>query len=178
MPIGRSGEEKLMFRYKIQVKSIGMPRELLKGRGMAKIVKAGLTAAIDLWHEKFLPRHFRSGAFHRYKYHERTRHTLYRKRARARKLGRPDIRLPLIWTGTTRREVVRRIAISGNRRRMLGTMNSSHVFKRCKDGSPSYVADEITAVSVMEASRMGVVASRVMSELMQDNKMRKVIRIT
>jgi len=71
----------------------------------AKTVNAaasvGLLAAARLWHEKFLPMHFREGASGRYGYRKRSVKYMIRKRRR-----RGHSR-PLVWTNQMREMLTR-----------------------------------------------------------------------
>lgn len=73
-------------------------------RGLVRVYRkarrAGLRAAAELWFKEILPEHFRPGAEKRYRYKERTKGYLRRKRRE----GRGN--LPLVYTGTLREKML------------------------------------------------------------------------
>lgn len=85
-------------------------------RGFAKAQKAAVGKAIRYWHSRFLPRHFRAGAFGRYGYGRRT--TKYQER-KERRFGH---RRPLVRTGLTQDQATRWIYVRGTSKMMTGRM--------------------------------------------------------
>lgn len=89
-----------MLPIQITVKS--RPPEVSK-RAWSAATKAGFQAAGKLWHEKFLPDHFKPGAAQRYSYRPRSRKYLEAK-LKAGRSGRAvdGGRTPLVYTGLMR----------------------------------------------------------------------------
>ena len=74
-------------------------------REVTTAINAGLEGAVKYWHRNLVPGHFKQGAAHRYSYAPRTP-------AYCRRKGRvKGHQLPLVWSGTMRDQVLRRVDI-------------------------------------------------------------------
>jgi hypothetical protein len=93
----------------------------IAARAFVDCVNAGLEKAVLMWHQRFAPTHFEHSA--RWKYGYALRTPKYRK-AKLRKLGHE---IPLIWSGTFQRQVLRAIEIRRLRTRaeVSGKMRAS-----------------------------------------------------
>jgi hypothetical protein len=98
------------------------PPQTLK-RGYAKAMKAALTKAVQHWHTRFLPRHFRAGAFARYGYKKRYHRESSLTRSQ-RRMGKVFTHnpVPLVETGLLRDQATRWIYARGTSKMMTGRM--------------------------------------------------------
>jgi hypothetical protein len=94
-------------------------------RGFSKAMKGALAKAIKHWHTRFLPRHFRAGAFARYGYkkrHIRRRRFIHRGRKPKYPGEIYGTATPLVDTGLLRDQATRWIYIRGTSKMMTGRM--------------------------------------------------------
>jgi hypothetical protein len=115
------------------------------------------------WSNKYLPKHFNSGASSRYGYAKRRAKYLRRKR----RLGDAGIlprggRADLVFTGAMEREIMAsRHNIRGFPSRATVTMKGPHYFRiRPKNPNHPNLANEVNAVAPTERSQLVKVASR------------------
>ena len=156
--------------------SIGMPREILKGRGMRKYIKETMLEVGKYWHEKMLPRHFEPGAANRYKYKKRTiKHIKTENRmVRAGRLPAEAV-LPLVYTGKTRRQA-KRAEYGGTAKKFSVKLRLSNIYKRFSKGKPSYLPAEITKVTHAEEKILAKVFEGIMAGKLNRDKTRKKVR--
>jgi len=163
---------------RITITSIGMPRDWLKTSDDMgkKIVKPVLQTLVNYWHTKFLPRHFRTGAFAKYNYKPRTARYLKRKQRMAEH-GNYQARLPLVFTGALKSQVSRMISISGTGKKATGRMSAPrYIYMYGKGGNHPYLAGEVTTVSPDEAEKLTKLADDMMSKAMRDRTETTVTR--
>lgn len=124
----------------------GAPHQ--KMRGFKSAVKAANIDAVEEWHEEYLPVHFTSSAPRKYRYAKRvgegepetrvSRYTIpgnFRVRHSARnnayywrKKRQKGHTLPLVWSGRSKREMIRRIRVTGTSKSASGTMYPPRYF--------------------------------------------------
>jgi len=117
--------------------------------------KAGMEAAANLWHEKYVRHHFATYAAVKYGYQPRKPRTQKRKRAAA-KAGQAikGGRVPLVWTGLLERQMLRRgILRVYPSRFVLRKPAGPYVTSRPRGNRPNMVT-EITTVIPSEERAM------------------------
>jgi len=161
------------------ITSIGMPKDMLKSRDYfgKKLTKPALQKAVEFWHDKFMPTHFRPGAANKYKYRPRKTKTIIRKNRLAAK-GLPEARLPLIWSGATKRQISRMIRVTGTAKTASGRMSGPrYIHMYSKGGDRPYLAGEITAVTKKEANELAKLIENEMTQKIQTDTTRTVERV-
>jgi hypothetical protein len=162
----------------VTITEIGMPEAMFKGKDVfgKKIVKPVLKQLIKIWHEKYMPRHFRSGAPTKYKYRRRKPESMRRKQILARTLGRSN--LPLVFTGRLRREVSQTIKVVGTKAGARGTLKGPrYLYRYSKGGARPHLAGEITTVSADEmAEQLKWIEQETLKRINWD-KTKKVVKI-
>ncbi len=133
-----------------------MPADILKAKDDFgdKLTRPAMLEAIELWHNKFLPGHFRPGASQKYNYSKRAISTMNRKEGIAR-TGRRDALLPLVHSGRMRREVSRVIRVSALKtgKRAHGVMSGPRQLSIRRPGYPD-LQRELTAITREEAQQL------------------------
>jgi len=162
----------------MKITSVGMPTEILSGRGLAAPIRLALTEAIEVWHGKMLPRHFRGGAAERYGYRPRKAATVKRKYRFAAATGNYEARLPLVWTGRLRRMVTSAVCVTTSRAKGRGHLRApgyAHMYSR--GGNRPYLAGEVLTVIDDEAEALGRVVEWTLTALLNGNRRRRVLRV-
>lgn len=97
------------------------PRAVQKAMRAASKDMGGQT--IEKWHAKYVGLHFKAGAFARYGYANRT------KAYQDRKQRTHGHRNPLVWSGESRRMVMREVRISATSKTATGKLRTPPHFK-------------------------------------------------
>jgi hypothetical protein len=117
-------------------------------RELRRAVKDENAATIQRWHRVFLPKHFQSGAMERYRLGKRTRD--YEKR-KQRKTGRL---VPLVFTGTLKREAERSIRVTSTSKGGRGVMSVPRYAFFKQAGRKRRIADEMVAITKEEVETL------------------------
>lgn len=136
---------------KVTITEIGMPEAIYKGKDAfgKKIVKPILKQLIKIWHQIYMPRHFKKGASHKYGYRPRKPQSIRRKLILSRSLGGQA--LPLVYTGRLRREVSQNIRVVGTKKGAKGTIRGPrYLYMYSKGGARPHLAGEVTTVAADE----------------------------
>ena len=131
----------------------GSPRQHAKELRRAR--KIAYAEAAEYWHRRLLPKHFTTGAEERYGYQPRTEGYKYRK-ARAKGHTRP-----LVWSGETRRMVMRSASISTTAKGATVKMRGpKYLYAYHKNRWEPHKAEELTFTTKGEIHRMGQLVDR------------------
>ena len=157
----------------ITVTKKGAPDQVFKD--VRPAINAAMEAAIEHWHAGMLKRHFEGGAEQRYGYKPRTKKYLVRK------LRVKGHNLPLVWSGTLRTSVLRRIELRSlkSRPEATGRMKAPrYVYMTPSLMYKHHLAKEIVTTTADEAAELAKVtddeATRILNEV---NKV-ETVRLT
>jgi hypothetical protein len=127
----------------------GGPRH--EARQLKSYVKRANMESVGMWHGRIAKQHFQTGASTRYGYRQRSGSYI------ARKVRVKGHRLPLVWSGRTRRSVLQSIRITGTSKSATGKMRANVLnFNR--------LYDEIVRVTKSEATTMARFHGRVIGQ--------------
>lgn len=139
----------------------GAPHQ--KMRGFSRAVKAANIDSVEVWHEDVLPLHFTASASRKYRYQPRRGEggrggNKWHRTYTGRKQRYKGHTLPLVWSGQSRREMIRRIRITGTSKSVAGTMYPPRYFWMYrKDLKQPDKADEATRITREEARHLASV---------------------
>jgi len=150
----------------------------LGGRMLAQADRKALTQkpmenALLYWHRRLLQHHFWPSAESKYKYTRRTVKYLKRKR-----IVKGHVR-PLVYTGSMRSELMRRITIRGYkskaRGKVKGTMQARVLNVYARPSAPHDIKREITEMTDREtAILVRLVRKQVVKNMKRTRRVRKV----
>ena len=151
-----------------RIHSIGGPTVML--REFAPVMKAVLQEVVEIWHRRYLPRHFQTGAVAQYNYQKRSRDYMRRK---ARRKGH---QMPLVYGGDLKRQVTRSARIMGSRRRAVASMSGpSYLYRYRKDSRQPDMADELTRVTANEERQLAVLIERKATRKLNELRTQEVV---
>jgi len=140
--------------------------------------KAGMTAAAELWQDKYVRHHFEQFSSVKYGYQKRKARTKKKKEAAAR-AGKAikGGRVPLVWTGLLERQMLRRgILRVYPSRFVLRKPAGSYITERPRGGRPNMVK-EITTTIPSEERAMAAAYESKAAELMNNFRATKRIKV-
>lgn len=132
---------------------VGGPEGTAKELGPA--MKKALQRAVKFWHHRMAPRHFKPNATGRYGYKFRAESTKHKKR---RIQHHQD---PLVWTGDSKRQLLRMARVSGTRHTARVRMRGPkywYMFR--KDIRQPNKAEELTTTVDAEVQTMAKLVKR------------------
>lgn len=160
----------------VRIISVGMPQDFLKKKKLKPLVKQTLKEMMERWHEKMLPRHFKEGAAAKYKYQMRTLKWRIRKTQEACRGIHPEARLPLVYSGELRRQVLGSVRITYSAKRATGYLTGPAYMKQQTAKHPN-IGEELKAHSRSEQKMQGKYAHRRLLELMRKSKIKTTVII-
>ena len=159
----------------IKITSIGMPKDLLKGKDALgqRIFKPALLAGAEHWVDSMLPRHFEPHAANRYHYQQRKPGTIRKKSRQAARF--PDARLPLVFSGKLRREISRMARYSGSNRKVTAYLSGPrYVHMYSKGDNHPFLAGELTTTTNAERQELAKVSENEAIRLLNSDKTKSV----
>jgi len=145
----------------------GSPKGMVKE--FRQLVKAGLFWLIRNWHRETLPGHFKKEAERKYKYMGRTpKYSRYKAKRR-------PMAGPLEFSGRSKRELTRKIRVSGTAKKASGAMTAPRYFWMTPAGHPNK-PEEITAVTKKETLDMAKKLNERVTKQLNQVRDRQVIR--
>jgi hypothetical protein len=140
-------------------------------RNFATAMSLGLAEAVQWWHERYLPRHFRQGAADRYGYERRS------KRYMIRKARKKHHQRPLEWSGNMKRVLMRSLQISYGKSRPYaeGRLQRPHVYSVVNRRSSQMpdIPNEVKATTREEVDRLARVFKAASSRQLRQMPIRK-----
>lgn len=148
----------------------------LSKRAVRAAVRKELQASVEEWHDETLPKHFEYGAGSRWKYQRRDPRYLARKRRR-----RGHTR-PLVFSGTLRKQVTRRVRVTGTFKKATGTMIvPPYLYKMVRRRGGTLSPDkhaELIAVTESEVKKMAKrFGERTQERIFQKETKSKTVRV-
>ena len=118
-------------------------------REINNYAKAALQDEVRKWHKNTLPGHFKRSAASKYGYKKRTRKYI------SHKIRRFGTGIDLIYTGQMRREMVRKVRVSGTAKKAKAVMTAPRHLYYTQPGQPNK-QEEILAITQSEASKAAI----------------------
>ena len=139
--------------FKAVLKITGSPEKMVREFG--RILKEQLQEMVDFWHANRAKKHFTWAGAYEYSYKPRS--TKYLRRKKQRHLE------PLVWSGESKRQILRMIKISGTRKKASGEVTAPRYFWMTPKGHPNK-AEELYTVSQRETDEMALILDEKMCQ--------------
>lgn len=139
-------------------------------REFGQLVRVGLQDLVENWHQKIMPHHFKRQAQRKYNYAARTVGYLRQKRKKYPGAG------PLEFSGRSRRELTRKIRVSGTSKRARGVMTAPKYFYMTPANHPNKPEELMQLRNDEGQAMLRRLMGRVTGQLDTVAKTRKVYR--
>ena len=148
------------------MKIIGSPKGMV--RNWKRFTRAGLIDLVLNWHKNTAKKHFKNKAFSEYNYERRS----IKYQRRKDRMHRP----PLVFSGRSRRELLRSIKVTATNKRAKGAFTtSSRYFWMTPEGHPN-LGEELVRLTQDEIQAMAEKLNDTVTKKLNKVKDKRIVR--